>query len=227
MEPHTPIRLTVDFSHMQCQVGCVRREKKWGGEQRGGERGKCGTKDSERSRYMCGNVRVCVCISLTACEFYKCLTLLELIPIKSLQRAAVCQCLTPPLICRHPFSWMRTNSRQTAASGAEQRSCSNRYIRLHGWLSNLSSAHAKRMSERLKLRQQTQRFAFLFQALALKSKTIAVPWRRSGRYSSGSTPHLEHTLLCFMHVFCNPLQSTGPSNCHGLEINSGTSWGVF
>lgn len=138
------------------------------GTARGSERGKCGTKDSERSRYMCGKVCVCVCISLTACEFYKCLTILELIPIKSLQRAAVCQCLTPPLICRHSFSWMRKNSRQTAASGAEQRSCSNIYIRLHGWLSNLSSAHAKRMSERLKLRQQTQRFTFLFQVFALR-----------------------------------------------------------
>lgn len=42
------------------------------------------------------------------------LTLLELIPIKSLQRAAVCQSLTPSLICWHPFSSMRKNSRQTA-----------------------------------------------------------------------------------------------------------------
>lgn len=55
-------------------------------------------------------VRACVCVleqCLTACA-----SLLELIPVRSLQRAAVCHSLTPPLICWHPVSW---SSRRRAA----------------------------------------------------------------------------------------------------------------
>lgn len=123
MKPHTPIRLTVDFSHMQCQVGWGEREEKQGGKQRRREKSvwqkTSAVGELQREVGTCGNVDVY--FYLAACEFYKCLTLLELIPIMSLQRAAVCQSLTPPLICRHLFSWMRKNSRQTAVSRAEQR----------------------------------------------------------------------------------------------------------
>lgn len=49
----------------------------------------------ERSSYMCGNVCAWKSIFIWLHVNSKCLTLLELIPIKSFQRAAVCQSLTP------------------------------------------------------------------------------------------------------------------------------------
>ncbi len=91
MKPHTPIRLTVDFSHMQCQVGWGEREEKQGGEQRGREESVYMTKDcssgwtSMRSKCVCVCVcgNVCVYFYLAAWEFHKCATLLELIPTTS------------------------------------------------------------------------------------------------------------------------------------------------
>lgn len=86
------------------------------------------------------------------------------------------------------------------------------------------------MSERLKLWQQLKERLFR-QTPALKRVekkrqdnfcTLAAEWA----WRQAPPPHYKHTLLCFMHMLCNLLQSTGSGNCQRLEINSGALWSV-
>lgn len=110
MEPHAPIRLTVDSSHTQRQAGWGKREQKgrkkqWGRDKSGWQI-TVALDGLQKDVDTCAGMYVCISFWLRI----NCLTLLELIPIKSLQRAAVC--LTTLLICWHLFSRMRKNSWQ-------------------------------------------------------------------------------------------------------------------
>lgn len=133
------------FSHIQCQVGWGTTEEMRSGKQHWREKS-IGIWLQKGSRYMC--VGMCKLEHFIVVHVhYKCLTLLELIPMKSLQRTAVIQSLTTPLICWHLFSRMRKNSRLTAFQGLNKGNGLERcgeHITLGSvsHLSNLSPAQA-------------------------------------------------------------------------------------
>lgn len=92
-----------------------------------------------RSSYMCGNVCVWKSIFIWLHVNSKCLTLLELIPIKSFQRAAVCQSLTP---LQQDEKEQPTNSISRTEQRRWCRADKTYNIRLRGWLSSACLAKA-------------------------------------------------------------------------------------
>lgn len=160
MEPHTPIRLTVDFSHIQCQVGW---KKVWGKSEKRKVQGKVSGRGwrEEASRYR--GATLCVCAFLSACVNSTSVYIyFELIPIKTLQRAALCQSLTPPLICWHRLSEMRkpTNGILKAEQRRRHKAAKIYNTRLRGSLSGV----------------------FLDEATTPEVKTLAKPQRITNKH---------------------------------------------
>lgn len=88
---------------------------------------------------MCGNVCAWKSIFIWLHVNSKCLTLLELIPIKSFQRAAVCQSLTP---LQQDEKEQPTNSISRTEQRRWCRADKTYNIKLRGWLSSTCRAKA-------------------------------------------------------------------------------------
>ena len=220
---------TLQLGSLSTSHICNAKLAAWGEKRSGegnseGER-KCGTKDSDRSRCMCGNVqRVCVRafhrLHVNSTSVWLYLNWSPLSLHKGQQFVNVWHHLS--FADSSSAGWERTADKQpfqepNKGDGAELL----KHIHYAPWLTVklVWSSRKKDVWEvKAPAANSEIRFFYFRRTLALrrleKSKTIAVRWPQS------------ESNLCFMHVFCNPLQSTEPSNCQGLEINSGTSWGV-
>lgn len=180
---------------------------------------------------MCGNVCAWKSIFIWLHVNSKCLTLLELIPIKSFQRAAVCQSLTP---LQQDEKEQPTNSISRTEQRRWCRADKTYNIRLRGWLSstcrakatgcltgqncgNSSKDHFSDKRMHLSGWKKKKKARQLLHAGCKMSITVTPP--------SAARAH-KHSVLCFMHVFWNSLYSAGPGNWQRLEINSGTLQGV-
>lgn len=141
----------------------------------------------ERSSYMCGNVCAWKSIFIWLHVNSKCLTLLELIPIKSFQRAAVCQSLTP---LQQDEKEQPTNSISRTEQRRWCRADKTYNIRLRGWLSSTCRAKAtgcltgQNCGNSSKDHFSDKRMHLSGWEKKEKSKTITACWLQNEHYSN-------------------------------------------
>lgn len=152
---------------------------------------------------MCGNVCAWKSIFIWLHVNSKCLTLLELIPIKSFQRAAVCQSLTP---LQQDEKEQPTNSISRTEQRRWCRADKTYNIKLRGWLSSTCRAKAtgcltgQNCGNSSKDHFSDKHMHLSGWKKKEKSKTITACWLQNEHYSNttlgGTHTHTASSALC-------------------------------